>query len=483
MTDLRTVLAQLEALDNRKTYHRMAYFNPYPKQLEFITLGATKRERLLMAANQVGKSFVGAFETACHLTGRYPEWWTGRRWRRPVKGWAACETSLLTRDVAQKLLCGEPGVDAALGSGMIPKEDFVGEPTRARGVTDAYDTIQVKHYTDGVYDGISILRFKSYEQGRSKFQGDTLDFIWDDEEPPSDIYSEELTRTNATQGIIYTTFTPLLGMSDVVLFFASENRTAERGFVTMTIDDAKHISAEQRSKIIASYAPHELEARTKGVPMLGSGRIFTYTEESIAEDAIPFDRIPLHWAKIWGLDFGIGNEHPFAAALIAWDKDPDIIHVLHTYRASNELPDRHARALKQVGANVPVAWPHDGINREKLSGDQVASGYVKEGLLMRPENASFADGGYSTEAGVLEMQQRMATGRLKIARHLMDLWEEYRMYHRKDGLIVKTKDDILSALRIAIMDKRFARPVALGSISRKKRTQVIADGLDFDVFG
>jgi phage terminase large subunit-like protein len=41
--------------------------------------------------------------------------------------------------------------------------------------------------------------------------------VWFDEEPPPDIYSEGLTRTNATGGITMITFTPLLGMSEVVL--------------------------------------------------------------------------------------------------------------------------------------------------------------------------------------------------------------------------------------------------------------------------
>lgn len=477
MKDQRETLKLLEELDRRKTYMRMAYFEPYPKQLEFIALGRDKRERLLMAANQVGKSYVGAFETACHLTGRYPSWWPGRKWDRPTKGWAACETSLLTRDVAQKLLMGEPGVLDAIGSGMIPKEDIV-DTSLARGVTDAYDTIQVKHYTNGVYDGISVLRFKSYEQGRSRFQGDTLDFIWDDEEPPIDVYSEEVTRTNATGGMIFTTFTPLQGMSDVVIAFL-QNPTPERGLVTMTIDDALHISAVDRAKIIASYMPHELEARTKGVPMMGSGRIFVYAEDSITEPAI--GDVPLHWFKLWGTDFGIGNDHPFAAVLILWDKDADVIHVHHEVRMSNELPDRHAKSMKPIGAAVPVAWPHDGINREKLSGDQVASGYKKEGLLMLPHHATFADGGYSTEAGVLEMDMRFSTGRLKISKACTMLLDEYRIYHRKDGMIVKTRDDLLSALRIAIMDKRFARAVPLGSGLRRRKV-IEAIGIDFPLF-
>jgi phage terminase large subunit-like protein len=66
------------------------------------------------------------------------------------------------------------------------------------------------------------LLFKAYEQGRAKWQADTLNGVWFDEEPPLDIYTEGLTRTNATWGLVMLTFTPLKGMSDVVQMFLSD---------------------------------------------------------------------------------------------------------------------------------------------------------------------------------------------------------------------------------------------------------------------
>src|SRR3954469_9156745 len=171
IADLQETLAGLEALDYRRTYQQFFDFRPYPKQKDFLDLGASKRERLLIAGNQNGKTHVGAYEAACHLTGEYPSNWKGRRWDRPTRGWIAGETSLVVRDVQQKKLCGEPGVDAAFGTGMVPKDLFTDRPSLARGITDAYDTIQVRHKSGGV----SVARFKSYEQGRTKFQGETLD--------------------------------------------------------------------------------------------------------------------------------------------------------------------------------------------------------------------------------------------------------------------------------------------------------------------
>jgi phage terminase large subunit-like protein len=408
------------------------------------------------------------------LTGLYPDGWAGRRWDRPTKGWIAGETSLVVRDVQQKKLCGEPGVDDLFGTGMIPKDLFTDKPSLARGVTDAYDTIQVRHKSGG----ISVARFKSYEQGRTKFQGESIDWGWADEEPPEDVYSEFLTRTVATGGMCFMTFTPLKGRSSVVLRFLDEP-SPDRSVTTMTIDDALHIPPEERARIIAAYLPHEREARARGVPMMGSGRIFMAPEESVIE--APIEYVPEYWAKIWGIDFGIG--HPFAAVLILWDKDNDVIHVHHTYRVADALPIQHEAAMKPIGAGVTVAWPRDGTNRT-ADGKPLADHYKRNGLKMMDGHATWPDGSVSTEAGILEMDEREKSGRLKYAAHLSDLLEERRFYHRKDGQIVKMKDDIMSALRTAIMAKRFARQVPLGPNGGRGHASAgtTAAGTDFDVF-
>lgn len=475
---LRELVETLEVAAQRRRYRRMDFYEPYPKQQDFLDLGLTKSERLLMAGNQNGKTITGAFETACHLTGEYPDWWLGKRWDRPTKGWAAGESSTLVRDVQQKYLCGEPGVVDAFGTGMIPKEAFVDKPSLARGVTDAYDTIQVQHKTNGKLDGTSVLRFKSYEQGREKFQGETIDFAWMDEEPDEDIYSEIITRLVATQGISWLTFTPLKGMSSVVRRFLNEHEP-HRGIVQMTIEDAKHIPPEERARIIASWPAHEREARAKGVPMLGSGRIFQISEEAISEPGIT--HVPIYWGKLWAIDFGIA--HPFAAVLLLWDRENDVIHVHHAIRMGDAIPIVHAQPMKVVGANVPVVWPQDGTAREKGTGETLAKKYKQTGLKMTLGHATWPDGGVSTEAAIMEMQERMATGRLKVAAHLSPWFEEFRLYHRKDGVIQKVQDDLLSATQKGIMAKRYATNVALGGHVAGRRLPSIAADVDFDVFG
>ena len=200
--------------------NRLSAYEPYPKQREFHDAGAEHRERLFMAGNQLGKTWAGGFEVAIHATGKYPAWWAGRRFDGPTKWWASGVTGESTRDNPQRILVGPPQREAEWGTGSVPGDAIV-TAQRARGVPDALDSVVVKHVTGGE----SVIVFKSYEKGREKWQGETLHGIWFDEEPPLDIYTEGMTRTNATGGIVMITFTPLLGMSEVVRRFLNEGPT------------------------------------------------------------------------------------------------------------------------------------------------------------------------------------------------------------------------------------------------------------------
>lgn len=202
--------------DRLTRQNKLRAYKPYAKQREFHALGATKRERLLMAANRFGKTECGAAEGAYHLTGLYPDWWEGKRFDKPVRMWAAGVTNESTRDVVQAKLVGPPARREEWGTGYIPAST-IGDISLGRGTPDSIDTVSIRHASGG----FSTLQFKSYERGREKWQGAALEVVWMDEESPMNIYIEALTRTNETGGIIYTTFTPLLGMSEVVHRFLS----------------------------------------------------------------------------------------------------------------------------------------------------------------------------------------------------------------------------------------------------------------------
>jgi phage terminase large subunit-like protein len=220
-------LLLLQERERRQRRTKLLRYRPYAKQREFHAAGAIHRERLFKAGNQLGKTYCGAAEAAFHLTGKYPADWDGRRFDRPVTAWAGSETNEVTRDGVQRLLVGPPKIETEWGTGLIPGDDLL-DWSRRQGVPDALDGVVVQHWRNVANnpdcpryerDGLSTLGFKSYDQGRTKWQGETLDFVWFDEEPPADIYTEGLTRTNATRGMVWLTFTPLKGMSEVVHLF------------------------------------------------------------------------------------------------------------------------------------------------------------------------------------------------------------------------------------------------------------------------
>lgn len=226
--DLPTKRQLLDLLEERQWIEdRTKLFQLYPdtgplrrelyrKHLEFFEAGAKWRERAMIAANRVGKTWgVGGYETALHLTGRYPDWWPGRRFSGPIDVWAAGDTSETTRDIVQAALMGPIG---DLGTGLIPAEDIKGEPTKRAGVPSAMDTARIRHQAGG----FSKIGFKSYDQGRKKFQGTAKHLIWLDEEPPMDVYTECLTRTMTVQGIMLCTFTPLEGVTEVTMRFLQD---------------------------------------------------------------------------------------------------------------------------------------------------------------------------------------------------------------------------------------------------------------------
>jgi phage terminase large subunit-like protein len=171
-----------------------------------------------MGGNRVGKTFVGGYETALHATGMYPDWWTGRKFAGPVNIWCAGKTNETTRDIVQNKLFGdlihEDGRKRMSGTGMIPLR-CIGDLTWKPGLPDLVDIAKIHH----VAGGFSKIGMKTYEQGRGAFEGTEQHFIWIDEEPPIEVYEECRMRIMTVSGMMVITFTPLEGMSDVVMKF------------------------------------------------------------------------------------------------------------------------------------------------------------------------------------------------------------------------------------------------------------------------
>ncbi len=408
----------------------------YPKHLSFFRAGTAYRERLFLAANRVGKSEgVGGYELTLHLTGEYPDWWDGRRYDRPVNAWAAGDTGKTVRDILQYKLLGPVG---SFGTGLIPERDIEGRPVSKPGVADAVEIVRVKH----VSGGISVLTFKSYDQGREAFQGTEQDVIWLDEEPPLSVYTECLVRTMTINGMILCTFTPLLGLSSVVLHYLPDGKmpVEETGrFVVMaTWDDAPHLEEQEKAELWSSFPPYQRDARTKGVPQLGSGAIYPVPESEIVVK--PF-QLPDHWQKGYGFDVGWNKT---AAIWGAVDRESDVLYLFSEHYQGQAEPAIHAAAIKARG-DVPGFIDPSARGRNQMDGKQLLIQYEDLGLdLAEADNA--------VEAGIYAVWMRLSTGRLKVFETLNNWLSEYRIYRRdENGKVVKKNDHLMDGTRYLIL--------------------------------
>jgi phage terminase large subunit-like protein len=447
---LEQAIKLAEQITEKKDTNRLSFYDPYEYQNNFHSAkdndGRLARQRLLMAANKTGKTFCGAAEMAFHLTGKYPKWWKGYRFTGPIKAWAAGNTTANTRDIVQAELLGEPGDEEDFGKGALPK-DVILKWDRQPGIPNAVSTVTVKHASGKN----SKCYLKSYEQGKQAWMGKAIDVVWMDEEPPQDIYSQALRASLKSGGLTYMTFTPESGMTNVVAQFMN-NLKPHQQLYNATWDDAPHLDDEVKAEILAALPPHERKMRSEGIPVLGSGLVFPIDVEQIKRTAFA---IPEHWSRICAIDFGY--DHPTAAVWIAHDRDHDVAYVYDTYRKSGETPLVHAQAIKARGDWIPVMWPHDGAQHDKGSGEPLAAIYRRQGMNMFPKHFENPEGGQGVEPGLMEMLQKFQTQRLLVFDHLGEFFEEMRMYHRKDGKVVKERDDLMSAARYAVMSLRYAK--------------------------
>jgi len=460
-SNIRT-LELLKELKQRERYNRVDYYDPYPYQVKFHDTGADSNQRLLMAANRIGKSYCGSMELSYHLTGLYPDWWNGRVYKQPIVAWAGGVSNETTRDIVQFELLGSPDDPEAFGSGTVPK-NYIIKTERKPGVPNAKSVALIKH----VSGGNSSLFFKAYEMGVEKWQGRSVDCIWLDEEPSREIYSQAVTRTLDRKGMVYMTFTPEAGMTETVASFINRIQPGQ-ALVNATWDDASeriqsasgkngHLSEVVMEQILSSYSPHEREMRRYGRPSIGSGLVFPIDEEKLLTEPI---HIEDYWPRIAAIDFGF--DHPTAVVWCAMDNDNDTFYIYDCYRIAKASPSIHAGAIRTRPYFIPIAYPHDGNRRDSMGNPGLADQYRNLGCnfmlehFTNPPALGENKGSNSIEEGLMAMLQAMEAGNFKVFSTLSDWWEEYRMYHRKGGKVVPLRDDLMSATRYAFMSQRHA---------------------------
>lgn len=425
-----------------------------PKHKAFFEAGLDYNERLFLAGNRCGKSIAGAFEAACHATGVYPDWWKGRRFDKPTHGWAVGSTARATRDTAQKELIGRIG---AWGTGMIPADKF-GRFWALSGVPQGIDVIQIQH----VSGGLSTIGFKNYEQPLSAFYGTDMDWIWLDEECPSEHYNECLIRTMTTNGIVFNTFTPLKGLTPHVVRFSEKadylagaekligiqtpeadegedartvSRISHKAIVQAGWDDAPWLSDEKKEQMLEDTEPHLREARRSGKPSMGSGNVYPISIESLICEPFP---IPQYFKKLFALDVGWNRTACLWAAI---DPQTDTIYIYDEYYVGEQPPPIHAHSIRNRGRWIPGVIDPASRGRTQDDGKQLIQIYKDLGLDLRPANNE-------VEAGIQAVWQRMTSGNLKIFNTLHNLAKEFVLYRRDlKGRIVKENDHLMDCLR------------------------------------
>lgn len=447
--DRLALLALLEERDRRTQRRKLFTYFPdegplrrelYPQHLEFFRLGARYKTRGFMAGNRVGKTEGGGCEVVYHLTGRYPHWWEGHRFTRAIDAWAAGDTKETVRDIVQLKLMGPEGF---YGTGLIPGEDIVKFQRRPNGA-GALDYVIIKNQ----FGGHSRLAFKSYDQGREAFQGTEKHLIWLDEESNEAIRAECAMRLGTTNGLLLETFTPLRGLTPVVLNYLGADaeipadrvgRAEHQALVMAGWDDVPHLDAAQKARLMANCEPHLREARSRGVPSIGAGAIYPVAEDEITVDDF---QIPDHWPRAYGLDVGWNCT---AAAFGALDREQDVLYVYSCHSQGQQEPSTHVAAIRARGDWIPGTIDPASRGRSQKDGEQLLEIYNDLGLsLTEAEN--------SVESGLFEVHQRLATGRLKVFRSCRPWFAEYRIYHRDEkGHIVKKNDHLMDATRYLVV--------------------------------
>lgn len=204
-------------------------------------------------------------------------------------------------------------------------------------------------------------------------------------------------------------------------------------------DDVPHLTEKDKQELSASLSPHQADARRKGIPSLGAGAIYPVPESEVV---MPAFRLPDWWARAYGMDVGWNKT---AAIWGAYDRDTDTIYCYSEHYRGHAEPTIHAKAIKMRGEWIPGLIDTAARGRSQVDGRSLWKLYEDEGLHLHKSNKA-------VEAGLLEVLDRLSTGRLKLFDTLVHTLGEYRLYRRDDkGRVVKENDHLMDALRYLVM--------------------------------
>lgn len=204
-------------------------------------------------------------------------------------------------------------------------------------------------------------------------------------------------------------------------------------------DDVPHLDADTKSKLLANTQPYLRDARSKGIPSLGSGAIYPVEQDVFLVD--PF-AIPAHWRKVYALDVGWNRT---AGIWGAYDGDQDTIYLYSEHYRGQAEPSIHATAIKARGPWIPGVIDPAARGRSQKDGERLYQLYLNQGLNLYLANNA-------VDAGIQEVWERLSTGRLKVFSSLRNWLGEHRLYRRDEkGAIVKKNDHLMDATRYLVM--------------------------------
>jgi hypothetical protein len=239
------------------------------------------------------------------------------------------------------------------------------------------------------------------------------------------------------------TFTPLAGLTDLVLSFLENDQHSDEKYpkhvTNCTWWDVPHLKEEEIEQMLAATPPQLRDARSKGIPTAGSGRIYPMDSNNVT---VPDFEIPKFWKKAYAFDVGWNAS---AAIFGALDTENDVIYLYSEHKQGEVEPIIHAQAIKARGEWLRGVIDPASRGRSQIDGQNLYMLYKKEGLNIYPADNA-------VEAGIYEVWQRLSTGRLKIFTSCTNLLKEFNLYHRcEKGKIVKKNDHLLDSLRYICM--------------------------------
>lgn len=398
----------------------------YPKHVQFIENTKDFTVCSAFGGNRVGKSMLLAYCGSRFLTGIYPDWWPGRRFDKPTKGWVCGQDSELVIASKQKYLIGDGT------GGFIPRSSIkkVNWSAHIKGLADSVEVIhQPTGYT-------SLLVFKTYREGWQAFQSDTIDWGDLDEEPAAKIYSEVVTRTATTNGLVMIGFTALQGVTPLVAHLLPQFAGKDENDIERVADKRSHVfigwndipysqlSKERRDQLKQHYLPHEIKARTEGIPTIGQGLVYPVAEDEFVVE--PFE-LPESWPRWAALDPGgtPGGSGKTAALWFMHDPDADIVYAYTEYYSSFKPVHQHALEFKRRGSWIPFVM--DPAGASVIDGRAVKTEYVKA-MHEINERWSITSADKNFAVGRLDLFTRMSTGGFKVFSTCRDFLSEFRQY-------------------------------------------------------